>query len=117
MDRAEWKLQITDAMRDQGTYKDAYDPVIDTLADILERRDTALEKYKKEGSKPIITRTSDRGAKNKGKNPLLTVLQEHEADALRYWNALGLTPTSKMKQEEDGRKGSKLLSALMENRA
>lgn len=117
MDKAEWKMQITDAMRDLGTYKDTFDPVIDTLSNILERRDACLAKYEKEGSKPLVTKTLDRGAKNKAKNPLLTIIQEHEADALKYWNALGLTPSGKLKQEEDGRKGSRLLSALMENRA
>ena len=118
MDKTEWTEVITSAMKEGGTYKEKYMPVIETLADILERRDLILAQWKKGGCKPLVTKTLDRGAKNKAKNPLLTILQEHEADALKYWSELGLTPKSlksKLQDVEETRKsGSALVNALRE---
>ena len=117
MEKAEWVKVITSAMNENGTYKDTFIPVIDTLGDILERRDAVLARYRKEGSKPLVTKTLDRGQKNKAKNPLLGIIQEHEADALRYWAELGLTPKSLKKsfgKDEDQRAGSALVKALEE---
>jgi phage terminase small subunit len=116
MDKSEWTEQITEAMRTAGTYRETYDAVIDTLADILERRDTIRARWVREGRRVMVTKTSDRGAKNKTKNPLLTLLQEHEADALKYWTELGMTPKSlkaKFSEDEEERKsGSALVKAL-----
>lgn len=121
MDKSEWTEVITSAMKEGGTYKEKYMPVIETLADILERRDLILAQWKKGGCKPLVTKTLDRGAKNKAKNPLLTILQEHEADALKYWSELGLTPKSlksRLAEEEQEKKsGSRLVNALNDIRA
>lgn len=92
MKRTAWKNKIKRDMTVVGTYKDSFVPVIDALADILERRDMAMEEWKEGGCEMTIVRTSDRGATNPVKNPLVTIMQECEKDALTYWSALGLTP-------------------------
>lgn len=84
-----------------GTYKDSFLPAIETLADILERRDTAIAQWKDEGSLLMIQKYSDRGAVNTAKNPLLTLIQECEKDALTYWSQLGLTPSGLKKTFAD----------------
>lgn len=73
-------------------YKPEFTSVIRTLSDILEERDRVRKQYKDEGSHPMVTVISDRGAENQRKNPLLSTWQELNRDALQYWRDLGLTP-------------------------
>lgn len=116
MKKSAWKRKIVSAMKDTGTYRDAYLPVADTLADILERRDMALEQWTEQGCLLTVQKTSDRGAVNTAKNPLLTILQECEKDALTYWSQLGLTPSGLRKSFSDDKeraKQSPLALALM----
>ena len=84
-----------------GTYRPEFLPVINTLADILEERDNVRAQYRKEGSRPVITKISDRGAVNSGKNPLLTAWEDLNKDALAYWKELGLTPAGLKKLSYD----------------
>jgi len=99
--KAQWKKKIVHNMDTVGTYKDSFLPAIETLADILERRDTAIAQWKDEGSLLMIQKYSDRGAVNTAKNPLLTLIQECEKDALTYWSQLGLTPSGLKKTFAD----------------
>ncbi len=102
-------------MTDAGTQGNFYEATVDTLADILERRDEAMKQWKAEGCLFLITKVSDRGAENKSKNPLLGIIQECERDALSYWSSLGLTPSSLkkvFKEEEKEEKGRRLIDAL-----
>jgi len=99
--KAQWKKKIVQNMDTVGTYKDSFLPAIETLADILERRDTAIAQWKDEGSLLMIQKYSDRGAVNTAKNPLLTLIQECEKDALTYWSQLGLTPSGLKKTFAD----------------
>lgn len=87
-----------------GTYKESFQPAIDTLADILERRDAAIHQWKEEGSLLMVQKYSDRGAVNTAKNPLLALIQECEKDALAYWTQLGLTPSGLKKTFAEERK-------------
>lgn len=115
MKKGAWKKRIIQSMTDAGTQSDLYQAAVDTLADILERRDAAMAQWKDEGSLFLVTRTSDRGAENRVKNPLLGIIQECEKDALSYWSSLGLTPSSLkkvFKEEEKEEKGRRLLDAL-----
>lgn len=93
MSRASWKKKILNGMIANGTYKESFLPVIETLADILDRRDMAMKEWKDGGCQITVVRTTDRGQKNASKNPVLTVIQECERDALTYWSNLGLTPS------------------------
>ena len=86
-----WKNLIIKQCQEVGTMRDAFQPLIDTLSDILEQRDAAYEQFVSEGSKIIIERRSDRGAINSAKNPLWTAWQELNSQALKYWDSMGLT--------------------------
>lgn len=120
MSKLAWKRKIVSAMEANDMYKDSFLPIIETLAEILERRQKVLKQFEGEGAHYVVEKTSDRGAVNKSKNPLLGVIQECERDALSYWTALGMTPQSmkkamakeKEEEEKEQSKGSKLISAL-----
>lgn len=117
MKRGAWKKKIIESMNAVGTYQDAYIGAIDTLADILARRDSALKQWTDEGCQLMVIKTQDRGAQNLAKNPLLAILQECEKDALTYWSQLGLTPSGLRKafsEEKEKAKASALASALKE---
>lgn len=101
MKKVQWKKKIVQNMETVGTYKESFLPAIETLADILERRDSAIQQWKDEGSHLMINKTSDRGAINVAKNPLLGLIQECEKDALTYWSQLGLTPSGLKKTFAD----------------
>lgn len=103
MKKVQWKKKIVQNMETVGTYKESFLPAIETLADILERRDSAIQQWKDEGSHLMINKTSDRGAVNVAKNPLLGLIQECEKDALTYWSQLGLTPSGLKKTFADDR--------------
>lgn len=66
--------------------------VIETLADILCRRDEAMKLYKQNGGEPVIEYTNKSGATNYVQNPILKLANELNRDALTYWKELGLTP-------------------------
>ena len=87
-----WKNLITKQCEEVGTMKEAFIPVINTLADILEQRDAAYAQFIAGGSEIVIERVSDRGARNSAKNPLWLAWQDLNVQALKYWDSLGLTP-------------------------
>lgn len=92
MEKKKWKTKIIKACQDAKTYKDFFDGAIDTLAQILETRDQVHQQYVDNGSNPTIIVTTDRsGKENIHKNPLVAMETELNAQALKYWNELGLT--------------------------
>ena len=107
MKKADWKRQIIEKCKNVGTYRS------DFLSAILEERDRVYKQYVAEGAQPVIDRTSDRGAVNKSKNPLLATWQDLNKDALSYWRDLGLTPAGLKKIGDDPMKSQKA-SALAE---
>lgn len=113
MKKSDWKRTIMKKCRSIGTYKSEFNPVIATLADILEERDRVRSQYLEEGAHPLVERVSDRGAVNLVKNPLLTTWENLNADALAYWRDLGLTPAGLKKLGDDALKAPKV-SALAE---
>lgn len=115
MKKGPWKKKILQCMEAAGTHEEYFGATVDTLADILARRDMAMEQWKEGGCLLLVEKISDRGAKNTAKNPLLAIIQECERDALSYWSSLGLTPSSLKKVFKEDRaeeKGRKLLDAL-----
>lgn len=92
MNRRQWIKRIKNACELAGTYREFFDPVIDTLAGIMETRDSAKAKFESLGGETIVTHTNKGGATNIVKNPALVVLMECDAQALNYWRDLGLTP-------------------------
>lgn len=89
-----WKTKITKQVREVGTYRKAFEAVIEALAEILAQRDRVYEQYRDEGQQPMVVKVLDRGGKNTAENPLLRTWRELNALALTYWKELGLTAAS-----------------------
>ena len=92
MTKNRWKAKIRASCEELGTYRPSFDVVIETLADILYRRDEAMKLYKQNSGEPVIEYTNKSGATNYVQNPLLKLANELNRDALTYWKELGLTP-------------------------
>ena len=92
MNAEQWEIIIRQECQNIGTYREPFEPVIKTLAGIMEIRDRAKEAYQESGAEPCVIRVSDRGSKNLTKNPLLALQMELDTQALQYWRDLGLTP-------------------------
>ena len=107
-----WKTKIVKACKDAGTYKAYFDPVIDTLAGILEKRDAAEQAFIEDGCRIMVKHTNKNGATNLEQNPLIRLINDLNRDALTYWKELGLTAASLKKINEAAIKGSSGLSAL-----
>ena len=112
MKKKNWKKKIEDATKEIGTYKPSFDAVIDTLADILENRDSALKEFKDEGSHTIVEHYNKAGNLYKEQNPILRLVNDLNRDALAYWRDLGLTPAGLKKINESALKKKKVESAL-----
>ena len=96
-----YKRNIKSTMRQLDLYNPMYDLTIETLAEILETRDTIREQYEAEGSQPVMVRVSDRGAENPSKNPLLQLLNEQQRLALSFMKELGMSPSALKKISEE----------------
>lgn len=101
MERKKWKSKIKKACTEAGTYQKHFDPIIDTLAGLLEKRDEAEEQFYQTGGKPTVIHTNKAKEKNIIKNPALVVYMELNAQALAYWRDLGLTPSGLKKINGD----------------
>lgn len=117
MTAAQWRSKIKKQCEDIGTYKQSYNSVIDALAKILEQRDSALEKFRKDGRQLLCEKTSDRGAVNQTINPLVQLINQLNGTALSYWKELGLTPLAYKKMttgaaESTGEKPTGLAAIL-----
>lgn len=117
MKKAQWKQNIVKSCKAAGTYQPYFDAMIDTLAGILEKRDTAETEYQASGGCPIVEHTNQGGATNTQQNPLLRLVNDLNRDALTYWRDLGLTPAGLKKINDKAltkTKKSTLVSALKE---
>lgn len=112
MTARQWKQKIKRNCKAIGTYKLQFDPIIDTLANILEKRDSAEDMFIKMGGKAIITHTNKNGNTNLEQNPIIRLINDFNRDALTYWKELGLTAAALKKINESAIKGSSELSAL-----
>lgn len=115
MEKQRWIADIRDASRAAGTYKPFFEPVIDTLAGILEKRDETERLYWESGGQPVISHVNQAKAANPVKNPYLVLLGELNTQALAYWRDLGLTPAGLKKIDEEAlkeKKKSALAAAL-----
>ena len=110
-----WKRKIKTACQNAGTYRPFFDITINSLAELLEMRDRAMEQYVASGGNPVIVHTNKAGKANLAKNPALTVYDDLNKTALAYWRDLGLTPAGLRRISEDAMKPqrrSALIDAL-----
>ena len=91
MKKNTWENRIKRACEAAGTYQPFFDSVIDTLARIMELRDSAQKQFEQSGGKTIVRHTNQGGSTNEVKNPALVVLMDCNTQALAYWRELGLT--------------------------
>lgn len=94
MDKRTWKTLIVEQMKQAKLYNETCDGAITALSEILEQRDLVMEEYVASGGKAAVIHTLDRGAENMKVNPLLKVWMDLNAQALTFWNSLGLTTKS-----------------------
>lgn len=106
-----WRSTIIKQLKEQDAYKIAYEPVIKTLADILEQRDRTYIEFKESGGETMVPYTNKNGSTNFVKNPALLMWDELNKTALTYWRELGLTPSSYRKLTGD-KPGDKQSSGL-----
>lgn len=112
MTAKQWKAKIKRNCKAVGTYKKEFEPVIDTLSSILEKRDNAEEQFIKSGSRAIVKHTNKAGAENLEQNPVLRIINDLNRDALTYWRELGLTAAALKKINEAAIKNGTELSVL-----
>lgn len=116
MEAKKWKSKIKSLCKKAGTYEPYFDQAIDSLAQLLEKRDQAQAMYEENGSVPVLEHTNSHGATNMVKNPALQVWNDLNTAALAYWRDLGLTPSAYKKatggQPGKDEKGSALVEAL-----
>lgn len=112
MKKEEWFKKIVKACEDVGTYKEPFNPVIETLASILERRDETEEYYKANGSEILVEHINKGGNINIEQNPALRLINDLNRDALAYWRDLGLTPAGLKKLKDLEIKSTSDMSGL-----
>ena len=88
-------------MRNQKMNPKEYEPLVDTLADILEQRDKTFEDFSNSGERRMVEYTNKNGSTNRVKNPLIIMWDDFNKTALSYWRELGLTPSSYKKMTGD----------------
>lgn len=117
MKAAAWAKKIKQACEEAGTYRPYFQTVINMLADIMEQRDDAMQKYEATGKNTVVAHTNKGGATNIVKNPALVVIMDLNAQALSYWRDLGLTPSGLKKINEralEQKKGKGLADMVAE---
>ena len=116
MTKKKWEALIREQCVALGTYREAFQPIIRILAEIMEQRDKTYQEFKKSeksGGKSAVEYTNKAGATNISKNPLLVLWDDLNKSALPYWRDLGLTPAGLKKINEKAMKAKKK-SALEE---
>lgn len=91
MKRAQWEKKLKEQIKFDADFIPSFQTTIKILSEILEERDNVYTAYQKDGARPVIEFTSDRGAVNMKPNPLLKQWQELNTSALAYLRDLGLT--------------------------
>ena len=100
MVKSKWKQKIIEQCESVGTYQEAFLPMIEALAGILEQRDKTHAEFTSSGGKSVVTYINKFGAENMTKNPLLVLWDDLNKSALAYWRDLGLTPAGLKKINE-----------------
>ena len=102
MNRENWRRIITESCEKVGTNEPQYEPVMDTLAGILEKRDLAEAEFEASGGECMIVKINTRsGEPNQAKNPALSLYMDLNTQALSYWRDLRLTPAGLKKINAD----------------
>ena len=104
MYKGAWKKKIVENCKAVNTYREAFEPIINTLAETLEQRDKIMSDFKKSKEKAVIEYTNKAGATNLTRHPALVMWDDLNKSALAYWRDLGLTPAGLKKIDEGAMK-------------
>ena len=113
--KKKWMEEIRKACESLGTYKDAFLPTIEMLADVMIQREKTWKEFEESGGTTMIPYTNKNGSTNLVKNPVLIMWNELTKTALAYRRELGLTPAGIKKLDEKAlkeKKRSPLAAAL-----
>ena len=92
-------------MTEADVYRSFFDDVISTLADIMARRDDAVEAFIAAGSEAVTEHTNKFGATNEEQSPLARLIRDYDKLILLYMRELCLTPAAyrkvKLQQKQD----------------
>lgn len=114
MTAKQYKSKTRKLMSAVGTWHKSFEPAVDTLSALLEKRDEAYQAFLDSGGEACVEYTSDRGSVNVKKNPRLQIWLDLNAQALAYWRDMGLTPAGLKKLNEAALKPEKAGSPLEE---
>lgn len=89
-----YKEEIIRQLEALNIYKSEFSLIINVYAETLAERDRIYKQYVDEGAQPVIEKTSDRGAKNFAKNPLLQAWTDLSELCRKLSNELGLSPAA-----------------------
>lgn len=118
MKKTTWKNNIRKASLNAGTYQPYFEPVIDTLAGILEKRDEAMFTFEADENEKLIMELVTARGTTRGKSPYIVLWEDLNKLALSYWRELGLTPAGLKKINDSGlikpaaKQGNSLLELL-----
>lgn len=110
MTEKKWRARIKKACRDNGNYRESFDPTIEALAITLAIRDTAWEEYLASGEGVIVEHTNKGGATNKERHPALSTVDKMNTTALGYFTSLGLNQKGLKAIDENAMKSRKTTS-------
>lgn len=88
----QWQNIIIDCMKKSGTFRDYCGIAIDTLSQILERRDKLEVEFAESGQGMLVEHTNKAGSTNLEQNPMIRMINDLNRDALTYMRELGITP-------------------------
>lgn len=89
-------------MKNVGTYQPSFNEAIETLAGMLERRDSLEESFYASNEPMIVEHTNKGGATNLEQNPTIRLLNDMNRDVLTYLRDLGLTPKGLKSIKDNG---------------
>lgn len=105
MKSKQWKARLKKQMLEVGTYRTAFDVALQSAADVLEKRDNALQEFIDSGGAACVEYVSDRGSVNVKKNPRLQIWLDLNNQAFSFCRDLGLTPSGLKKLNDEARPG------------
>lgn len=98
MQKSTWIIKIKTCCEAAGTYQPFFKYTIETLAEILEKRDLLMSDFEIDDDETLVVETARNG---RIINPLITEWKEMNKLALQFWKELGLTPQALKKMNED----------------
>lgn len=103
------KAQTISAMKEMGTYRAEYEPIIDIYAGMREQYGRLLNEYSEGKTYRYATPTADGGEK---KSPLSLTIESLRKDIIVYSDRLMLNPKARAETAKGKARKSKLAEAL-----